>query len=272
MSSTAIFRSYLRKIQMNEKNIILNNQNLTVSKKNLKKALLAEGLDVSLSKSANLLAQTFGFKHEHELQQNLKDNQSSPSPLICFYFDEMLALFGLGISLIDKYRKTGLDIFTVGLSFFSDDTINRLYHLESIFKNNRELIIHEGLNIRTLMIVRRLFNELSLKKIGKNHSDFYFFYLFYNYHNVEPYFLMSKSERNKYYFQPPDFEKDLSICSDSLTPSLSFALPEQINREVEYYNKEDGILIKRDIYSTASKKIMVGNSFHEFSYAKINKK
>lgn len=257
---------------MKEKNIILNNQNLTVSKKNLKKALLNEGLDVSLSKSANILAQTFGFKHEHELQQNLKDNQSSSNELILFYFDEMLALLELGILLIDKYRKIGIDIFTIGLSFFSDDTINRLYHLESIFKNNRELIINEGLNIRTLMIVRRLFNELSLKKIGKEHSDFYLFYLFYHYHNVEPYFLMSKTEREKYYFQPSDFERDISGYADKLTPSLSFSLSDKIDREVEYYNKEDGILIKRDIYNTASKKIMVGNSFHEFSYTRINKK
>lgn len=257
---------------MKEKNIILNNQNLTVSKKNLKKALLTEGLDVSLSKSANILAQTFGFKHEHELQQNLKDNQSLPDELILFYFDEMVALLGLGRSLVDKYRKSGIDIFHIGLSFFSDDIINRLYHLESIFKNNRELIINEGLNIRTLMIVRRLFNELSLKKIGRDHSDFYLFYLFYHYHNVEPYFLMPKSEREKYYLQPACFERDISGYADKLTPSLSFALPDQINREVEYYNKEDGVLIKRDIYCTASKKIIVGNSFHEFSYARINKK
>jgi len=257
---------------MNTKHIILNNQNLTISKKNLKKALLADGIDVSLSKSANLLAQTFGFKHEHELQQNLKDIASSKDELILFYFDEMLALLELGNTLIKKYRNSGIDIFSTGTSFFSDYTIYKVYELSLIFKNNKNIIIEQGLDIQILRIVRRLFNEISFKKIDKTNPDFYLFYAFYNYHNIESYFLMNNAERKNYYLPPNQFERDVSGYSDHFNYLADFSADYKIDREVEYYDKEYGILIKRDIYSTFSKKIIVGNSFSEFSYTKIHKK
>lgn len=256
---------------MNEKNIILNNDNLTVSKKNLKKALAYEGLDITLSKSANILAKTFGFKHEHELQQNLKTTRNDDLSLVEFYFDEMLSLFELAEYLIKKYRDNKKNIFIEGQNFFSDYILFKVPELISLFKDNRETIIKEGLNLSHFRLVRRIFNEVRLKKINKDNDDFYLFYLFYHYHNIEPYFLMDYENRMNYYFQPKDFEIDISNDHHDKF-ELSFAFDKQTNREVESYNKENGILIKRKIYSTWSQKIDVGSSFNSHSYTIINKK
>ena len=67
-----IIEQYLGKIYIKVPYMAISIFQIIISKKNLKKALEAMGIEITLSNSANILAQTFGFKHEHELQENLK--------------------------------------------------------------------------------------------------------------------------------------------------------------------------------------------------------
>lgn len=260
---------------MKSNDIILNSQNLTVSKKNLKKSLAGIGIDITLSNSANVLAQTFGFKHEHELQENLKNTtfQQNNYELLSFYFDELLELFELGILLIKKYQNNAVDIFDYpnsGISSFGEITVQKIYGIRDVFKYNKDLIIKNGINLHHLQVVRRLFNQVTLRKLGRDSHDFYLFYQFYNYHNVEPYFLMDNVLRKDSYLQPEIFEHDITCYHSDYYGSFSQTKP--VNRSVESYNKLSGILIKRDIYSIRCEKIDVGQSFHAHSYAVINYK
>jgi hypothetical protein len=260
---------------MKSNDIILNSQNLTVSKKNLKKSLAAIGIDITLSNSANVLAQTFGFKHEHELQENLKNTtfQQNNYELLSFYFDELLELFEVGITLIKKYQNNASDIFDCknsGMSSFSERSVHKIYEIREVFKSNKELIIKNGVNLQYLQVVRHLFNQVTLRNLGRNNHDFYLFYQFYNYHNVEPYFLMDNVIRKENYLQPENFEHDITCYHSDYYGSFSQTKP--VNRSVESYNKFSGILIKRDIYSIRCEKIDVGQSFHTHSYATINYK
>lgn len=260
---------------MKSNDIILNSQNLTVSKKNLKKSLAAMGIDITLSNSANVLAQTFGFKHEHELQENLKSTvfQQNTYELLSFYFDELLELFELGINLIKKYQNNADVIFdsnNSGISSFSEITVHKIYEIRNLFKANKELIIKNGINLIYMQVVRRLFNQVSLRKLGRDNHDFYLFYQFYNYHNVEPYFLMDTDTRKENYMQPELFEHDITCYHSDYYGSFCQTKP--VNRSVESYDKFSGILIKRDIYSIRCEKIDVGQSFHTHSYATINYK
>lgn len=140
---------------MKSNDIILNSQNLTVSKKNLKKSLAALGVDITLSNSANVLAQTFGFKHEHELQENLKNTvfQQNTYELLSFYFDELLELFELGINLTKKYQNNANDIFDCknsGMSSFSERSLYKIHEISYVFKSNKDLIIKNGINLQHL--------------------------------------------------------------------------------------------------------------------------
>lgn len=260
---------------MNSNNITLNNQNLTVSKKNLKKALEAMGIEITLSNSANILAQTFGFKHEHELQENLKKTifEQDDYELLSFYFDELLELFELGVNLIAKYKNNAFNIFdsaNSGITSFDDFTVQKMHEIRDLFKTNKDIIIYFGMNLPYFRVVRRLFNTVSLRNLGKENHDFYLFYQFYNYHNIEPYFLMKNEHRKDSYFQPKSFEHDINCYHSDYDGS--FAPTKTVNRSVESYDKLSGILIKRDIYSIGCEKIDVGQSFHSHSYARINKK
>lgn len=260
---------------MKSNDIILNSQNLTVSKKNLKKSLAAMGIDITLSNSANVLAQTFGFKHEHELQENLKNTlpQQNNYELLSFYFDELLALFELGITLIKKYQNNADDIFDCrnsGMSSFTEQSVHKIYEIRDVFKANKELIIKNGINLLYMQIVRRLFNQVTLRNLGRANHDFYLFYQFYNYHNVEPYFLMDSVTRKENYLQPELFEHDITCYHSDYHGA--FCQTKLVNRSVESYDKFSGILIKRDIYSIRCEKIDVGQSFHTHSYAVINYK
>ena len=260
---------------MKSNDIILNSQNLTVSKKNLKKSLSAMGFDITLSNSANVLAQTFGFKHEHELQENFKTTvpQQNTYELLSFYFDELLELFEMGINLIKKYQNNADDIFDYrnsGMSSFSEQSVNKIYAIRDVFKSNKELIIKNGVNLFCMQVIRQLFNQITLRNLGKSNHDFYLFYQFYNYHNVEPYFLMDSVTRKENCLQPEIFEHDITCYHSDYYGSFSQTKP--VNRSVESYDKLSGILIKRDIYSIRCEKIDVGQSFHTHSYAAINYK
>ena len=57
------------------KNLTITEENLVRSKKQLQKAMKEDGVEISLSKSANLIARIFGYQNEHELQINLADKQ-----------------------------------------------------------------------------------------------------------------------------------------------------------------------------------------------------
>lgn len=259
---------------MKSNNIILNNQNLTLTKKNLKKSLATMGIEITLSNSATILAQAFGFKHEHELQENLKKTifEQDDYELLSFYYDELLELFELGVNLIEKYKNNAFNIFdsvNSGITSFDSFTVHKIYEIRDLFQTNKDIIIHSGMNLPYFRVVRRLFNTVKLKKLGKNNPDFYLFYQFYNYHNIEPYFLIKKEHR-KDFLQPKSFEHDINCYHSDYDGS--FAPTKPVNRSVESYDKLSGILIKRDIYSIGCEKIDVGQSFHSHSYAKINKK
>ena len=252
---------------MKSNDIILNSQNLTVSKKNLKKSLAAMGIDITLSNSANVLAQTFGFKHEHELQENLKS--------IVFQQDtyELSELFEMGIHLVKKYQNNASDIFdskNSGMYSFSERSVYKIREINNVFKSNKDLIIKNGINLQHLQVVRSLYNQVTLRNLGKENHDLYLFYLFYNYHNVEPYFLKDNVIRKDYYLKPEFFEHEIAGCYSDYHGSYSQTKP--VNRSVESYDKLSGILIKRDIYSIGCEKIDVGQSFHTHSYAVINYK
>lgn len=57
--------------------IYINEENFSRGKKLLKKSLEKENIKVTLSKSANILANSFGFQDEHEIQKYFKIKDDS---------------------------------------------------------------------------------------------------------------------------------------------------------------------------------------------------
>lgn len=62
---------------MKDQQFFITEESLSRAKKQLKKALKNEGLEVSLAKSANLIAKSFGFNDEHEMQIFIKKQVNS---------------------------------------------------------------------------------------------------------------------------------------------------------------------------------------------------
>ena len=62
---------------MKNQEFFITEESFSRAKKQLKKALKNEGLDISLSKSANLIAKSFGFNDEHQIQSFINNQLKS---------------------------------------------------------------------------------------------------------------------------------------------------------------------------------------------------
>lgn len=57
---------------MKDQEFFITEESFSRAKKQLKKVLKNEGLDISLSKSANIIAKSFGYNDEHDIQSSFK--------------------------------------------------------------------------------------------------------------------------------------------------------------------------------------------------------
>lgn len=214
---------------MKNQEFFITEESFSRAKKQLKKALKNEGLDISLSKSANLIAKSFGFNDEHQIQSFI--NNKLKSRLVIFddfpfyyniteeesiYFKEIIKIW----SIVSEYLKENISIIMKNISNFENsniltiikninDTINTS---EYMIRNNAS-IMHgnislrdSGENLYAMAITRHRMLELS--RITSDSKYRYFYELMDVYHNIEEYFYLFHEERKNFWLQPKDFKNE----------------------------------------------------------------
>ena len=214
---------------MKNQEFFITEESFSRAKKQLKKALKNEGLDISLSKSANLIAKSFGFNDEHQIQSFI--NNQLKSRLVIFddfpfyyniteeeslYFKEIIKIW----SIVSEYLKENISIIMKNISNFENGNIlsiikniNDTINTSEYMINNNASIMHgnislrdSGENIYAMAITRHRMLELS--KITLDNKYRYFYELMDAYHNIEKYFYLSHDERKEFWLQPKDFKSE----------------------------------------------------------------
>lgn len=258
--------------------IIVTENDFTRSKKQLKKALKEEGFEVPLSKSGQLLAKTFGYKDEHEFQQNLLPDEkeinvlSKEERIIEFYFSELLCLY-----------KRISELLTFKIHF----KINNTYQLDSLiecksrismfirgFEAQKQTIITGEKACYPIMVycARLVYNTLV-----DNNYNYNFNYLndeelivvkhLYNYHNIEPWMLKDKKGREEYYLKLADFESELGNDRESPKGNISFTMNPII---LERYDPETGVLYTRGLGDVGMSQKNVGFDHKDDAYVELH--
>lgn len=257
------------------KNLTITEENLVRSKKQLQKAMKEDGVEISLSKSANLIARIFGYQNEHELQINLADKELKKNEnvnqdeLLNFYFNELLFLYKKIDEILDEKIKSN--------KYSNLDQLIeakcRAYMFCRLFEINKELIISGSDYLFSTFgtCVRFIYNILIDIYHETNYSIFNQKELLivrhlYNYHNIEPYFLKNISERSKYYLSVLNFEIELSNDDE-----FSFNYFDYQPLKLERYDKEKGMLYTRKIFDIGSTSKNVGLEYATESFTKITK-
>lgn len=257
------------------KNLTITEENLVRSKKQLQKAMKEDGVEISLSKSANLIARIFGYQNEHELQINLADKQKEKNEniiqkeLLNFYFNELLFLYKKINEILDKKIKSNKYSKLEGLI----EAKCRTYMFIRLFEINKDLVILGSNDLFSVFnsCARFVYNVLIDIYHETNYSIFERKELsivrnLYNYHNIEPYFLKSVSERDKYYLSILDFEIELSNNDD-----FSCSYFDYQPLILERYDKKKGMLYTRKIFDIGSTSKSVGLEYAAESFTKIMK-
>lgn len=234
---------------MKNNHFFISDEGYTRAKKQLKKSLKNEGVDFSLSQCANLLAKSFGFNDEHHIQKNINAKNNEKANLTkrlnhlkdsdsFFYMDKDLmnskVLKHLN-AIVDIWKDASdyvsMNIIKIAKKSVSELSSNEsLYILNSIEKliqtsyfwcenaigffngainawekdiDNGEVICISMAEMRNVML--KLFD---LTSDGK----FYFLSIkMDNYHNIENYFNLSKSQRDEFglkYFNLEDLDSE----------------------------------------------------------------
>lgn len=214
---------------MNNQEFFITEESFSRAKKQLKKALKNEGLDVSLSKSANLIAKSFGFNDEHQIQSFI--NNKLKSKLIIYddfpfyynitedesiYFKEIIKIW----SIVSEYIKENISVIIKNISSFENSNIlsiikyinDTISTSEYIIRDNTS-IMHGNISLRdtgedlyAMSITRHRMLELS--RITLDNKYRYFYELMDAYHNIEKYFYLSHEDRKTFWLQPKDFKNE----------------------------------------------------------------
>jgi len=222
---------------MKNNHFFISDEGYTRAKKQLKKHLKNEGVDFTLSQCANLLAKSFGFNDEHDIQNNInaknneKDNLKKGLNYIkdsnsFFYMDKDLMnskVFKHLNAIVDIWKDASdyvsLNILKIAKKSASELSSNEsLYILNSIEKliqtnyfwcENAIGLLNGSINTRgkytdngeVICISMAEMRNVMLKLFHLT-SDGKFHFLSVkmdNYHNIETYFNLSKSQRDEFY-------------------------------------------------------------------------
>lgn len=125
------------------KSIIIDKENYTRTKKKLKKSLEAKGCSFTLSEVSDILAQSFGFKNEFDMQKN--------------YFEKLdLKISNSNVSIKDWFQSLNEKRSYIDLNLLKKP-------LKDTLKGN--VIVYGPTNTGKTTIVDYICNKLILKKI-----------------------------------------------------------------------------------------------------------
>lgn len=125
------------------KSIIIDKENYTRTKKKLKKSLEAKGYSFTLSEVSDILAQSFGFKNEFDMQKN--------------YFEKLdLKISNSNVSIKDWFQSLNEKRSYIDLNLLKKP-------LKDTLKGN--VIVYGPTNTGKTTIVDYICNKLILKKI-----------------------------------------------------------------------------------------------------------
>lgn len=216
---------------MKDQEFFITEESFSRAKKQLKKALKNEGLEVSLSKSANLIAKSFGFNDEHQIQSFINNNKNLKNKLVILddypfyynitedetlYFNEIIKIW----SYVSEYLKENITNIIKNISDFENNNmlsiiknINNtistseymIKYKTSIMHGNISLIDNEH-DMYAMAITRHRMLELSRITLDNKYRLFY--ELMDAYHNIEKYFYLPHDERKEFWLQPKDFKSE----------------------------------------------------------------
>lgn len=128
------------------KSIIIDKENYTRTKKKLKKSLEAKGCSFTLSEVSDILAQSFGFKNEFDMQKN--------------YFEKF------DLTILNTNSSINLKNSLNSLNGKKRNYID-LNLLNTFMKNKLQgnIIVYGRMNTGKTTIVNYIHNKLSLKKL-----------------------------------------------------------------------------------------------------------
>lgn len=214
---------------MKNQQFFITEESLSRAKKQLKKALKNEGLEVSLAKSANILAKSFGFNDEHHIQSFIKKQYSIQYiDDISFYHNVSKQEEDYFNNIIEVWRDTSTyikeNIFNIiknTKKLESEEiiqiikSINQVLDTAEYMIKNKKSILHgniwlreTGVDLFSMAITRH--KMLLLSKLTKDNNYKTFYNLMDAYHNIEEYFYLSHDMRKDFWLQPKDFKSECS--------------------------------------------------------------
>lgn len=209
---------------MKNQEFFITEESFSRAKKQLKKVLKNEGLDVSLSKSANLIAKSFGFNDEHQIQKFIgnKFKYNVIVDEIPFYYniteDEALSfkeVIKIWTYILEDF-KDNISSIIKNISNLSNDEIILIIKNTSMIMNtaeymiaHRDSIMHGNISLRDADIRAMAYTRNFMSDLFKITSDkkyMLFYELMDAYHNIELYFYLHHDDRPDFWLQPKNFE------------------------------------------------------------------
>lgn len=215
---------------MKNQQFFITEESLSRAKKQLKKELNNKGIELSLSQSANLIAKSFGFNDEHEMQSFIKNQYKKLN-----YIDDLSFYHNVTKEEEDYFYRI-IEIWSNASVYIKDNISNIMKNTENLENEeaiqtiksinqvidtaeymikNRKSILHGNLylgenrvDLFSMAITRHKMLLLSELTSDNNYKTFY--NLMDNYHNIEKYFYLSHEMRKDFWLQPKDFKSECS--------------------------------------------------------------
>lgn len=222
---------------MKNHEFFITEESFSRAKKQLKKTLKNEGLEVSLSKSADFIAKSFGFNDEHHIQSFI--NNQKKLKIKNIIIDDFPFYHNVSEQEKDYFNKV-IEIWYDVLTYIkgnipniikntekleSEETIqiiksiSRTINTAEYMIQNRLSILHgniwlreTGVDLFAMAFTRH--TMLSLSKLTRDNNYRTFYNLMDAYHNIEEYFYLSHEMRKDFWLQPKDFKSESSYVKE----------------------------------------------------------
>lgn len=196
--------------------LTINEQNFTRTKKNLKKQLEKEGVDLPLSKIGEILSKSMGFQDFFEIKKNILNDQEINHPKKR-YFDDIIYIYEIfvkhfnfdSLKIKEDFKSDNFSYRDHTLEHLSNIIhfkINCFYELYDDFLSGDNSSILGNLRPYNLTFLRDFSNIIyhktgieAYKILSKVMDD---------YHNVEIYYYIEKDIRPGWLVQPVDSPKE----------------------------------------------------------------
>lgn len=205
-------------------NLVINDENFSRTKKKLKKSLEKEGVNLSLSRIGEILAQSLGFQNVFDIQQNIPA-KSNTDNLKTKYLDDIIYIYEIFYKYLNfdilEIKKTvqhpKFQTSDIGLKYQLNyiDNINYLVFMKKtyltefyydILSGEDESVLEKLHDFTTFSLLRHLCNDLY--KITGRETYKKFYTLMDDYHNLEAYYLIPNNKRADFWIQPVNSPND----------------------------------------------------------------